>query len=84
MGISLHIPDEIAQAIRFPESRMERELIVELAIALYAQDALSFGKARELAGLTRSQFAQLLGERSIARHYSAAELADDVDYARRQ
>ncbi len=83
MGISLHIPDSIAQAIRFPEGRLERELIVELAVALYAQDALSFGKARELAGMTHTQFAQLLGERSVPRHYGSAELEDDLDYARR-
>jgi predicted HTH domain antitoxin len=84
MGVNLHIPDSIAQAIRFPEGRLERELTVELAVALYAQDALSFGKARELAGMTRSQFAQLLGERNVPRHYGSVELEDDLDYARRQ
>lgn len=84
MGVSLHIPDSVAQAIRFPEPRLERELILELAVALYIQDALSFGKARELAGMSHVEFARLLGERRIARHYGSAELDDDIAYANRQ
>jgi hypothetical protein len=45
----LQIPDSVVQAIRLPEERVDQELRVELAIALYAQGLLSFGKARELA-----------------------------------
>lgn len=84
MGVSLHIPDSIAQAIRFPEPRLERELMLELAVALYTQDALSFGKARELTGMSHVEFGRILGERGIARHYGSAELDDDIDYAGRQ
>ncbi len=84
MGISLHISDSIVEAIRLPEARIEQELRVELAVALYVQDALSFGKARELAGLTKQQFGQLLGERGALRHYGTADLEDDLNYARRQ
>jgi predicted HTH domain antitoxin len=35
----------IIQAIRLPEERMMQGLLEELAIALYAQGFLSFGKA---------------------------------------
>jgi predicted HTH domain antitoxin len=49
MGMQLEIPDSVVQAIRLPEERMSQELRRELAIALYAQGLLSFGKARELA-----------------------------------
>jgi predicted HTH domain antitoxin len=84
MGVSLHIPDSIAQAIRFPEPRLERELMLELAVALYIQDALSFGKARELAGMSHIDFAQLLGARGAVRHYGPSELDDDIAYASRQ
>jgi predicted HTH domain antitoxin len=34
----------------------------ELALALYAPEILSFGKARELANLDHWQFSQLLSE----------------------
>ena len=54
----------------------------ELAIALYSQDLLSFGKARELAVMDKYEFGQLLGERGVLRHYTPEELDDDLTYAR--
>jgi predicted HTH domain antitoxin len=60
---------------------VEPRLRTELAIALYAQGILSFGKASELAGVTRYVFADLIGRREIPRHYSGDELAQDLNYA---
>ncbi len=84
MKLELQIPDSVAQAIRLPERRLRDELLLELAIALYAQEALSFGKARELAGMTNYEFGQILGKREISRHYGREEFEDDLTYARRQ
>jgi len=82
VSVQLHIPDTVAQAIRLPEERIVRELLVELAVALYARGLLSFGKARELAGMGKYEFGRLLGERGITRHYGREELEDDLAYAR--
>lgn len=82
MSVQLQIPDTVVQAIRLPEERIVRELLVELAVALYAQGLLSFGKARELAGMGKYEFGRLLGERGIPRHYAREELEDDLTYAR--
>jgi len=82
MSLQLSIPDSVLQAIRLPEQRVEQELLHELAIALYAQDLLSFGKARELAQMEKYEFGQLLARREVLRHYSSEELADDLTYAR--
>jgi predicted HTH domain antitoxin len=82
MSIQLLIPDAVVQAIRLPEEKVARELLVELAIALYTQGLLSFGKARELAGMGKYEFGRLLGERGISRHYGREELEDDLAYAR--
>ena len=81
MSLSLSIPDSVVQAIRLPEKRLREEMLLELAVALYAQDALSFGKARELAGLGKYEFGRILGQREIARHYGEEELEDDLTYA---
>lgn len=81
-SLQLRIPDSVAQAIRLPEERMVQELLMELAIALYAQGFLSFGKARELAGIGKYEFGRLLGERGVPRHYGHEELEDDLAYAR--
>ena len=82
MALHLQIPDSIVQAIRLPEDRISQELLKELAVALYAQGVLSFGKARELASMKKYEFGQLLGEREVPRHYGQEELEDDLDYAR--
>jgi predicted HTH domain antitoxin len=84
MDVELHIPDSVVQAMRLPEERISRELLVELAVALYRQGILSFGKARELADMGKFEFGQLLGKRSVLRHYGQEELEDDLKYARGQ
>ena len=82
MTIHLEIPDSVAQAMCLPAVRRQQQLLVELALTLYAQSILSFGKARELSGLERLAFNRLLGERGIQRHYTAEDFEDDTHYAR--
>ena len=82
MSLTLEIPDDVAQALRFPPTEAAAELRKELAVALYARGALGFGKARELTGLTRWEFDELLGRRGLARHYGEQDLATDLNYAR--
>ncbi|ACK71262.1 protein of unknown function UPF0175 [Gloeothece citriformis PCC 7424] len=84
MSLQLSIPDSIIEALRLPEKRIEQELLHELAVALYSQELLSFGKARELALMDKYQFGQLLAQRDVIRHYSSEELEDDLVYANRQ
>lgn len=83
MGVSLHIPDSIVDAIRLPEERIPEALMVELAVTLYERGLLTFGKARELAGMDRYEFGRLLGDRGVSRHYGEQELEEDLAYAGR-
>ncbi len=84
MSLRLPISDSVLQAIRLPEQRVEQELFQVLAAALYEQDLLSFGKARELAQMDKYEFGNLLGKKCITRHYDPEELEDDLNYANRQ
>ena len=81
MTLHLDIPESIASSLRLPVPEMEPRLRAELAIALYAQGILPFGKASELAGISRYGFADLIGQREIPRHYTDTELAQDFQYA---
>jgi predicted HTH domain antitoxin len=82
MSIHLEIPDSVTQAMRLPPAERQQRLSVELSLSLYAQGILSFGKARELAGMEKRDFAALLGQRQIPRHYGPEELKDDIAYGR--
>jgi len=79
--MTLNIPDSVLQGLRMPEGEIAQRLRIELAIALYAQGALSLGKAAELAETSKMIFGETVGERGIARHYGDAELAQDASYA---
>lgn len=78
---TIEIDDEVYEALQLPEGQRSDALKEELAVSLYARDILSFGKARSLAGLSKRDFHELLGEREISRHYSDADLAEDLAYA---
>lgn len=78
--MNISIPDSIVESIRLPEKRLQSEILKELAIALYSQELLSFGKAKELANMDHYEFSKLIGERDIFRHYSERELKEDLDY----
>ncbi|MCS4122988.1 UPF0175 family protein [Salinibacter ruber] len=80
--MQLSIPRSVADALALPEGRKKEELLRELAISLYREDMLSFGKARELAEMSKQAFGRLLGERGVERHYGPDELAEDLRYAR--
>jgi predicted HTH domain antitoxin len=81
MSVTITIPDTIAGAIRIPEAHLQERLCEELAVTLYADGALSFGQARELAGVGKFEFGQLLSKHGTPRHYTNEELEDDLKYA---
>jgi predicted HTH domain antitoxin len=84
MAFHLDIPESVAASMRLPLPEAESHLREELAVALYSQKILSFGKAGELAGKSRFAFAEQLARRGISRHYGETDLAQDAEYARRQ
>ena len=55
-----------------------RELKLELALTLFQQDKLSFGKARELAGMSVIEFQREMGKRKISPHYGVREFEEDM------
>ena len=73
-SIALEIPRELPQVTTMTPAELKQEL----AFALFARGKISFGKARELAGLTVWQFQSELGRRGIPPHYDTEELAEDV------
>jgi len=79
----LEIPDSVARALHLPRQQQTRQLKTELALSLYAQGILSFGKASELASMSQGEFGLLVGQRGIPRQYDEQDLQDDVTYASR-
>jgi len=76
--LCFEVPDDLFQAIKLPASEAHVRLRKELAVRLYEKGLLSFGKARELAGLSRWAFHDLLGDEGILRRYDVRELEEDL------
>lgn len=74
----LEIPADLVEALRMPPEEQRARLLRELGLRLYQKGLLSFGKARELAGMTKWEFHQLLGEEGIPRRYDLEELEADL------
>ena len=70
----LTIPDDILSSL----DMNEQELLLELAVALYAAEKISFGKARRLAGLDWYRFREVLAERNIPAHYDVEQFEEDL------
>lgn len=72
--IAIEIPREILHVTRMTPQALKREL----ALSLFEQGKLSFGKARELAEMTVWEFQQLLGSKGIAIHYDLEDYQEDL------
>ena len=79
-GMSLDISPAVLKATKLPSQEIEQEFRKELALALYQRGVLPLGKARLLARITRWEFEELLGKRRITRHYTEADLKEDIRY----
>lgn len=79
----IEIDDDIYEALNVPAEYRDPVVETELAISLYDRGILSFGTARALTDRSKREFHRLLGYREIERHYTAAELDKDIEYARR-
>ena len=81
-ALAIEIPERIAISLKMPPSLIREQLTIELAVRLYQRRMLSFGKARELAGLTKWEFHELLAKEQITMNYDLDELERDLDTLR--
>ncbi len=70
----LVISDEIVQSTKLNE----RELEIEIAVALYEKGILSFGQARKLARMEYFEFEKLLFDRKVPTGFTPEDLEADL------
>jgi len=76
--IGVELPEDLVEAIKLPLGEVPTRLRRELAVRLYEKRLLGFGKARQLAEMTKWEFQRLLGEEEILRSYDVEELEKDL------
>jgi predicted HTH domain antitoxin len=75
---TLELPFDLFQAARLNPAEVRRRLAVDL----YREGKLSFGRARELASLDSWAFLHLLGTENLSIHYDTAEYLEDLQTLR--
>jgi predicted HTH domain antitoxin len=70
----LALPDDVVRASGLSEA----DLRVELAVALFKDERLTFGQAARLAGIPQADFLDVLGSRAIPLHYDEKDFEEDL------
>ncbi|HXP63515.1 MAG TPA: UPF0175 family protein [Dongiaceae bacterium] len=76
--------DKSNMTLTIPEERLgnvpldERDAVVDIAIGLYKRQAVSLGRAAEVAGISSAELLAELGRRHIPINYGVDELREDV------
>lgn len=75
--MTLVLPDDPVTASFSP-----KDLLLELACALYARNRVSMSQGARMAGLERMDFQEALCDRDIPVHYSTDDLQTDMESLR--
>jgi len=74
----IEIPEKVIQMLGLRESEVSEMLKRELSAYFFERNLLSFGQARQFAGLSVWDFLGFLRERKIPLHYDLAEYDEDL------
>lgn len=77
--VCLEIPEQIVASLKIPSAELHERLRTELSIRLYQKGILGFGKARELSGLNKWLFQEILSKENVPLNYDADELEIDLE-----
>ncbi len=70
---------EITDNILSKTNLSKKEILLRIAIMLFAEEKLTLGQASKLAGLHQIQFQKKLAKRKIPIHYDVEEFQQDLE-----
>lgn len=74
----IDIPENVIKMLGLRESEVGEVMKKELAAYFFQRKLLSFGQARQFAGLSIWNFLEFLRERKIPLHYDVMEYEEDL------
>ena len=76
--VKIDFPKDILLAADITESNAQLNIKKYLALYMFKERILSFGKAAELAEMDRLEFMELTGSKGISLNYDADDYQDDL------
>jgi len=80
--IIMDFPKDILLAANIPEASAPAYIKKLLALLMFKERILSFGKAAELSGLDKLAFIEFAGRHRVSLNYDADDFQDDVETVR--
>lgn len=75
---AIEIPEKVIRILGIRESEVSEMLKRELSAYFFEKKLLSFGQARQFAGLSVPDFLEFLRDRKIPLHYDLVEYDEDI------
>lgn len=75
--VEVKIPEKILATAKIKKARASQEIRKLIALELFRENAVSMGKAAEIAGITLAEFMELSAKRGIPMHYTKEDLEED-------
>ena len=76
--ISVEFPKDVLIAADIVEANAPTDIKKHLALYMFKERILSFGKAAELSGMNKVDFMELVGSKGISLNYDADDYFDDI------
>ena len=79
MKITVELPEDVIRILNIPKDELSSELRVQIASYFYEKGKLSFGKARQLSGLSVWEFMERLKDNQIPLKYDVEDFKKDLE-----
>jgi len=76
--VTMELPRDILSAANISEIKANSDIKKYLALYLFGERVLSFGKATELSGMNKFEFMELLGSKGISFNYDSEDYQEDL------
>ena len=77
--VNVEFPRDVLIAANIVEANAPTDIKKHLALYMFKERILSFGKAAELSGMNKLEFMELAGSKGISLNYDADDYFEDVD-----
>jgi len=80
--VNMELPRDVLLAADISTVGASAEIMKFLAIQMFKERLISFGKATELAGMDKLTFMELLGRKGISLNYDVDDYEEDLNTLR--
>ena len=77
--VNMELPRDVLLAADILEANAPTDIRKHLALYMFKERMLSFGKAAELSGMSKINFMELAGSKGISFNYDADDYFEDVN-----